>query len=706
MSAPHRAFRFALLILSLSLSSTAVANDANFESAPVHPVELSPSGNLLFVAHTADHRMVTFNVQGPTPIRIGETMVGIEPVTVRARAENEVWVVNHVSRSISIVDVLTRAVVRTLNVGDDPTDVVFANNSAFVCVSQEDLIRVYDLNNLDAAPVDIPLEMSDPRSLALSPLGGELYVTSLDSGNKTTVIHFEVVDALGGPPPSSPPMNPLLPPPPRVSLIVQHNGTNWVDDTGGNWDAAVPYTMPDNDVVVINTSSKSVTNAFQGVGTTLFNVAVHPTSGDLWVTNQEAFNLTRFEPNAKGKFVQNRISHIDPSGGVVTPHHLNAHINYGVPDGDPSERALSLSTPMDAVVSGTGEIYVASFGSDKVGVVDAAGNVTRRINVGAGPAGLALDEGADRLYVFNRFTSSLSMVDLTDDSSIEVSVGFDPTAADVRDGRAVFYSGENSSAHGDLSCASCHVFGRMDNIAWDLGDPTASTTIPVPPGQIPGLPDFHPMKGPMTTQTLQDLTDTQPFHWRGDREDLVDFNPAFVGLMGRQTELSPGDFALFEAFVLSIRYPSNPFRELDGNLPAMLNGQDPIHGETLFLTGNLVGGANCVDCHALPTGENGIIIPGPALAEDEGKVVPQLRNMYEKTRFDVGGGSTVRGYGFIHDGSVKDVFEFLQFPAFTFASDNDRRDVEAFLLAFDTGTHRAIGAQWTMTGSNGASSIS
>jgi hypothetical protein len=207
------------------------------------------------------------------------------------------------------------------------------------------------------------------------------------------------------------------------------------------------------------------------------------------------------------------------------------------------------------------------------------------------------------------------------------------------------------------------------------------------------------MKGPMATQSLKGLSGTEPLHWRGDKATLADFNGAFTSLLGADAQLGPGEMALFESFVFSMRYPPNPFRELDGSLPASLNGADPVSGEQLYLTGNLVGGLDCVSCHTLPTGENGLIIPANALQEDEAKVVPQLRNLYEKTRFDDQTAANVRGFGFTHDGAVDDLSTFLEFPGFTFGSVSDQRDVEAFLLAFDTGTHPGVGAQWCANGS-------
>src|SRR5262249_57306519 len=54
--------------------------------------------------------------------------VGMERVAVAARSANEVWVVNNLSDSVSVVDVAADPprVVRTLLVGDEPRDIVFA----------------------------------------------------------------------------------------------------------------------------------------------------------------------------------------------------------------------------------------------------------------------------------------------------------------------------------------------------------------------------------------------------------------------------------------------------------------------------------------------------------------------------------------------------------------------------------------------------
>jgi hypothetical protein len=84
--------------------------------------------------------------------------------------------------------------------------------------------------------------------------------------------------------------------------------------------------------------------------------------------------------------------------------------------------------------------------------------------------------------------------------------------------------------------------------------------------------------------------------------------------------------------------------------------------------------------------------------------VPQLRNLYQKTGFnDSPGAVNKRGAGFTHDGAIDDLFDFLKFTGFNFAAgaagDAQRRDLEAYLHAFDTGMAPAVGAEVTFDGS-------
>src|SRR3954464_7814033 len=86
----------------------------NFEGKQTSPVRLSADGTRLFAVNTPDARLSVFDVTHPSnPVLIAEIPVGIEPVSVNPRTADEVWVVNEVSDSISVVSVSQRIVTDT-----------------------------------------------------------------------------------------------------------------------------------------------------------------------------------------------------------------------------------------------------------------------------------------------------------------------------------------------------------------------------------------------------------------------------------------------------------------------------------------------------------------------------------------------------------------------------------------------------------------
>src|SRR5262245_35550442 len=76
-----------------------------FESGPVRPLALSPSGRTLYAANTPDNRLEIFQVTEHGLRHRGSVSVGLEPVAVAAVSDEEVWVVNQLSDSVSIVEI-------------------------------------------------------------------------------------------------------------------------------------------------------------------------------------------------------------------------------------------------------------------------------------------------------------------------------------------------------------------------------------------------------------------------------------------------------------------------------------------------------------------------------------------------------------------------------------------------------------------------
>ena len=107
----------------------------NFEAGHVRPLALSPDASQLFAVNTPDNRLAIFDVDQGGLTLAAEVPVGLRRVAVAVRDAGggalEAWVINHLSDSLSIiaidpVDPAKSRVTKTLIVGDEPRDIVFA----------------------------------------------------------------------------------------------------------------------------------------------------------------------------------------------------------------------------------------------------------------------------------------------------------------------------------------------------------------------------------------------------------------------------------------------------------------------------------------------------------------------------------------------------------------------------------------------------
>jgi len=675
----------------------------NFEARQTRPICLSPDSKLLLAVNSADARLSVFNLSQTQPLLSKEIPVGIEPVSVSPRTNDEVWVVNELSDSISVVSVSLGIATDTIFVKDEPADVVFAGNRAFVSVAGNNEVRVYDAIT-HAFVTSIPLTGQQPRAMAVNADGSRVYVVFAESGNRTTLIPYQSA------PPQPSPTNSSLPPPPAVGLIVEATDPQWNP-------SVIKYNMPDNDVAEIDATTLQVTRYFPHAGTLNLGIAVQPSTGDLFVTNTDARNLVHFEPNVRAHFVDNRITRIAQSSGALTISDLNPGIDYNTLP-NPTAQSTALAQPMGIVFDPSGaSAYVAAFGSDRVARINGNGSVLARIDLSPGatssrskrgPRGLALDAPNGLLYVLNRISNTISVINVATDAVVnELPVGaFDPTPTVIRNGRGFLYDAR-LSGNGTVSCGSCHLDGDTDRLAWDLGDPggqmvtvTGTPSIPNTPSQFP----THPMKGPMRTQTLKGLSNLTPLHWRADRSGFEAFNPAFDSLMGGP-QLAAADMDAYRQFIETVVFPPNPNQKLDRTLPASIAGGNPAAGLNTFLNEPYALDITCNRCHVVNPGpgSNRSITSAGFLKEPQSMKVPQLRNLYKKIFFnDAPGATSLDGYGFTHDGALPSIFRFLTTDVFPLIKNDTTRktNLNSFLMCLDTGAAPAVGYSRTVNATN------
>jgi len=712
------------------------------------------------------------------PVPLGSVPVGLDPVSVRFRNNNEVWVVNHISDSVSLVDVGTLRVSATIDTLETPEDVVFAGSSAFVSCALPNALQVFNQETRQLV-TNVAINAERPKALAVSADGQKVYAAIFESGNGTTLVgpkfrnllFFDnVVSVTNGPyagqnpPPNratsfDPSINPALPtnvPLPKTGIIVRKTSSGrWLDDNQHDWTEFVSGTnapltqrvqgwdLPDRDLAIVNASDFSVSYA-TGLMNICMALDVNPASGRLAVVGTDAINQVRFEPNLNGIFVRVNLAMVDPLAGTKSITDLNPHLDYSVRTLPQQQRDKSIGDPRAIVWNADGtRAYIAGMGSRNVVIIDMEGNrIGSPIDVGEGPAGLALDEPRHRLYVWNRFSSSISVVDTSSDSVIEAIPVFDPTPTAIAAGRRHLYDTRRTSGLGQASCASCHIDARMDRLGWDLSNPSGDSLSAVVNHQgILVTNDYHPMKGVMVTQTLQDIIGHEPFHWRGDRLDIESFNATFTNLQAAPAGLRLAEMRELRDFLASIHFPPNRLREFDNtfstNVPLpghVALGQDVLPVGAPLSNGNAEAGSAafrlpgnfCTTCHTLPTGlginfaqQNGTfqeIPPGTngghhlslafRLEGDLRSKVAQFRNMADKIGMDGTRTESRAGFGFGHDGSIDSLTRFLN--GVRIVTDQDVADLIAFLLSvsgsdtsskfgvFDDSVPSAVGRQLTL----------
>lgn len=732
-----------------AVESAAVAPYPNFESGPVHPLVLSPDGTRLYALNTPDARLEVFDTgldaRGVPHLRhVGSVFTGLEPVSLTLHPDDPAlaFVANQLSDSVTVVDLDALAVRAVLAAGDEPTDVAVAAGRLFVATARsapsasptepgsftDNAVVVFSASAPWTLIDRVGLPAHRPRALAVD--GGVVRVVAQNSGNHSTVLDQDQAAQLGLDPTDPDAFDPPFTVNPAL-LIPTFGNFSFFNTTFGVFGWKVPVTgrivldheypglvpqLADLDLLGLDAASgQLLPGGTTGVGTTLLDLARNPATGELWVAGTDARNRTRFEPRLKGAGFDNRVTIVGGDGQVRQVLSL-------APPLLAAQRAQPVALAFHVGPAGAFG-YVATLGDGTIVALDAlTAAPVAEFQAGPLPAGLAADAQRGLLYVLARGDRSLRAFDV---AAGHVPVGrvarlpCDPEPQAVALGRRHLYdaSADGGAGNGNMSCASCHVFGHADQLAWDLGDPGGGLGY-FYPDLMTGVLSFdgaklatktavmtHPLKGPMTTQSLRGLADPSaaPLHWRGDRRFFQQFRGAFEGLLGG-SGITPRAMQEFAAFTRTLAYPPNPFQPRDRQYTGAAAAGRDVFGMNPLVPGQeynegIPGNVTCIDCHGGDFAGGSGFSGSQATVNFDGESqlfnTAQLRGAYEKDF------AHLTGFGTLHDGSLDGLEEFMHFvpattgvDAFEDLTETEKQQVEDFVRAWDTGLSPLVGAQF------------
>lgn len=296
-------------------------------------------------------------------------------------------------------------------------------------------------------------------------------------------------------------------------------------------------------------------------------------------------------------------------------------------------------------------LYVANAGTNSVSVLDLnTGTARAHLETGANPRGVLLSRDNLLLYVHNVLENTISVFNTSSFERVAVAAVADLTLPfDVLIGAQLFHSAIPPMSANTLSCATCHFDGMSDGRVWQIEGETRNTPL------------------------LYALPESPPYTWTGAWDEVADTDLKIRFLMGGTgliPNLPPDDS------------PDDPHTGLSPELDALVNYLNRLtpprnanppnaalaaRGQDVFLT------QGCGNCHI-----------GAAYTNLE--------------RYDVGTGGTFdtpslrwlfASAPYLHDGSaptLRDVFEREGIHQLTMTvAPEDVEALTAFLLTLPEG---------------------
>ena len=550
------------------------------------PIQVTADGGTIWTANTdndsvsrlraADRTVAEFQIPAPA-----------EPTTLSVTGDGrEVWVACRASDCVHVLSGGSGAVLATIDLpwGSAPFGIALdpAGARALVTLEGRGAVAEIDVATRSLRRVLEPVWRT-PRGIAWTANGREAWLTHLlvEGGEHAKLTRLDA----SGP-----------------AVVVAGSVTAFAADPRQSSRLQAPFAVAEGGYLT-----------FRG------HLAPHPDGTEMWLPTQyNNISEDRYTPDSTVQATVRRLRLSDFSlqnttdGKVIlSALHVHEPTGNGAFLGPGWNASASGAVDLAFSADGTTALVVCENSNDLVVLPTDARNVRpagatplEEIRVGDQPVGVAVSPVDGGVYVLNRLSRDVSVIDAGKRAEV-ARIGVTPAtgepfeAAFLR-GAKLFHGATDprASGNGKVACASCHIDAGVDGRSWAFHN-------------LPGK------AGPRTTPDLRTLGRTfgprDPvsglgrLHASGDRDEVQDFDATFrSGLMGGDGFLPPGadtglcapsvargaDLAELSTYPLPLDpLPRSPHRAPDGSL-----SERAVRGARIFLE------AGCAGCHVPETG--------------------------------------------------------------------------------------------------------
>jgi YVTN family beta-propeller protein len=255
----------------------------------------------------------------------------------------------------------------------------------------------------------------------------------------------------------------------------------------------------------------------------------------------------------------------------------------------------------------------------------------RRVAVGGRPTELAFAPDGNTLYAANYLENAVQVVDAEAGTLVKsIALGGPSELTLARQGEILFHDATRSFNQW-YSCNTCHADGHTGGLDFDTMNDGWHD-----------LSTAH-LRSRKKVPTLRGVVRTKPWTWHGWQTSLEDAIVESFTKSMQGSKPKPEDLQAMVAYLGTLEYPRNPYREPDGSLSPAAQ-----RGESVFRSAK----AACNTCHGGPELTDGKIhVVG---LEERGDVYrgynpPTLRGLYDKEPY-------------LHDGRAATLRDVLTGP--------------------------------------------